>query len=141
MSNLRAKQNHIEIMSDEQRMAAYSLDGLTLQWSDQKSNHVRDKVFASLGLTYHPFQWKNESVSVNYNKTIEGVYRDFLSTLRFTRFGCDATEHFCVIFDGILGLKESDEIAIYAYEKAMPGFEDKKTWDSNHGRGNDGSTT
>ena len=67
-------------MSDERRMAAYSLDGLILQWPGQKSNHVCDKVFDSLGLTYHPFQWKNESVSINYNKTIEGVYRDFLST-------------------------------------------------------------
>ena len=100
-------------------MAAYSLDGLILQWSGQKSNHVCDKVFASLGLTYHPFQWKNESVSVKYNKTIEEVYCDFLSTSRFTRFSCDATERFCVIFDGILGVKESDEIAINAYEKAM----------------------
>lgn len=107
-------------------MAAYSLGSLILQWSGQKCNHVRDKVFALLDLAFHPFQRKKESVSVDYNKTIEEVYRNVLSTLRFTRFGRDAMEHFCVILMGILGVKESDEIARNAYEKAMLWVEDEK---------------
>ena len=97
------------------------------------------KVIALLGLTFHPFQWKKESVSVDYNKPIEEVYHDVLSTLRFTRFSRDATEHFCVTLMGILGMKESDETARNAYEKAMLWVEDKM-WDSKHGCGNDGST-
>jgi len=92
----------------------------------QKCNHVRDKVFALLDLAFHPFQWKKESVPVDYNKTIEEVYRDVLSTLRFMRFGRDMTEHFCVILTGILGVKESDGIARNAYEKAMLWVEDEK---------------
>jgi hypothetical protein len=100
--------------------------GLILQWSGQKCNHVRDKVLALLDLIFHPFQWKKESVSVDYNKTIEEVYRDVLSTPRFTRFGRDATEHFCVILMGILGVKEFYEIARNAYEEAMLWVEDEK---------------
>lgn len=127
-------------MSDERRMAAYSLGGLVLQWSGQKCNHVRNKVFALLGLTFHPFQWKKESVSVDYNKTIEEVYRDVLSALRFTKFGRDATEHFCVILMGILGVKGSDKTARNAYKTAMLWVKDEKMWDSKHGCGNNGST-
>lgn len=121
MSKTKSHRDHVE-----RRMAAYSLGSLILQWSGQKCNHVRDKVFALLDLAFHPFQRKKESVSVDYNKTIEEVYRNVLSTLRFTRFGRDAMEHFCVILMGILGVKESDEIARNAYEKAMLWVEDEK---------------